>query len=175
MLNLSMLIIFICLILGTIVSIEDDFIEMTEQFNLSLLIGFAGDITDDIAYQITASTSLDITEEAFNNESEIDMVLLSASLVSFLTFFSATSSDLAFNSIESFVVITMPLISFLVIGLDNTLNESYNGSLAAWLWPFFTILELLTLVFRGISLSIRITSNGLAGHVLVTLLILGFT
>lgn len=161
------------LVIGTIISIDDDFIELTEQFNSKFLIGFAGGLTDDFAYQTVASTSLDMTEEDYNEEIEIDMIFFSANLTSFFTLFSSVSTDLAFNTIESFTAVSAPLVTILLTGLDNSLNESYNGSLAAWLWPFFTILEILTIIFRCISLSIRITSNGLAGHILVSLLILG--
>ena len=163
------------LIVSSIISIDDDFIEITEQFTSNFLVGFTGNIAEDLIYQTATSASLDSTDEDCNDDTDIDLIIFSCNFNSFFTFFSTVGGDLAFDTIESFTAVSAALTGLFIIGLDNALSESYNATLAAWLWPFFTILELLTVIFRCISLAIRITSNGLAGHILLGLITLGFT
>ena len=161
------------LIVSGIISLDDEFIELTEQFTTGLLVGFTGNVAEDLIYQTATSASLDSTDEDCNDDTDIDLLTFSSNFNSFFTFFSTVGGDLAFDTIESFTAVSSALTGLFIIGLDNALSESYNSTLAAWLWPFFTILELLTIVFRCISLSIRITSNGLAGHILLSLITLG--
>ncbi len=119
------------LIFGLIIAIDDEVTSLIEEFSPKLLIGFMGDISDDIAYQIITSTNLDSTDDDYNDETELDTVIFSINLTSFFTFFSSMSTDLAFNTVESLTVVSSPFIVIIILGFDNTLNESYNGNLAS--------------------------------------------
>ena len=119
------------LIFGLIIAIDDEVTSLIEEFSPKLLMGFMGDISDDIAYQIITSTNLDSTDDDYNDETELDTVIFSINLTSFFTFFSSMSTDLAFNTVESLTVVGSPFIVIIILGFDNTLNESYNGNLAS--------------------------------------------
>lgn len=121
----------IVLILGLLIAIDDEVSTLLEQFTPTLIIGFIGDASDDIAYQIITSTNLDSTDDDYNDETELDTIVFSINLTSFFTFFSSISTDLAFNTIESLTVVSSPFIIIILFGFDNILNETYNGRLAA--------------------------------------------
>ncbi len=93
------------LIFGLIIAIDDEVTSLIEEFSPKLLIGFMGDISDDIAYQIITSTNLDSTDDDYNDETELDTVIFSINLTSFFTFFNSMSTDLAFNTVESLTVV----------------------------------------------------------------------
>ena len=121
------------LIISSIISIDDEFIEMTEQFTSTFLVGFTGNVAEDLIYQTATSASLDSTDEDCNDDTDIDLIIFSSNFNSFFTFFSTVGGDLAFDTIESFTAVSAAMTGLFIIGLDNALSESYNATLAAWL------------------------------------------
>ena len=125
------MLLLIFLIISCIVSLDDEFIEFTEQFTTGLLVGFTGNVAEDLMYQTAVSASLDSTYEECNDDTDIDLLTFSSNFNSFFTFFSTVGGDLAFDTIESFTAVSSALTGLFIIGLDNALSESYNSTLAA--------------------------------------------
>lgn len=165
----------IILIFGSVILLTDEFLEVVESLTGELTLGFEGEILEDLTYQTMISSNMDCLGEDTGDDSVNEDIATSSGFISFFTFLSSVNADLASNLTESLTAVIAPFLIIIVLGFDNVMNESYNGTIAPWLWPFFTLLEILTLVFRCISLSIRLTSNTLAGHILLGLLSLSTT
>ena len=68
-------------IIGSVYSITDDFIDVVLDLSGELLIGFEGEIWDDLAYQIIIATNIDAFADDNNDDSED--ISISTNLMSF--------------------------------------------------------------------------------------------
>lgn len=141
-------------------------------FFSNLLTGFNNISIDLIIYQIAQSISVEVTSNScFGYEFTLSITTaFNNALLSFIASIGSYSSDLDLNFTETGGLILGCLISFILVGFDDITNDMYNKTIGSYLWFVLGLIEGFSFLLRSMSLSIRLSANTLAGHILLSIL-----
>jgi hypothetical protein len=110
-------------------SLDNDHTDyFTDLFGV-LILGFSNMYPEMFLYEIDQAISTDVSEES-DEDIDLNLLFLTNFSLSFLPTTGALVGDFSFNTIESTTCILSGLFSLLIIGLEDSLNESYNSSIS---------------------------------------------